>query len=88
MLVYAGLRPGEALGLERRHIRERTVLVEQAVSDGDLKIQKILSLAKRRAVAGTGLVQTRSVTPNRAGAVTSVWPSLGFANPALLAGSV
>lgn len=40
VLAYAGLRPGEALGLERRHIRERTILVEQAVSDGDLKVQK------------------------------------------------
>jgi integrase len=40
VLAYAGLRPGEALGLELRHIRERTILVEQAVSDGDLKSQK------------------------------------------------
>ncbi|MCU1500140.1 MAG: site-specific integrase [Acidimicrobiales bacterium] len=40
VLAYAGLRPGEALGLERRHIRERTILVEQAVSDGDLTVQK------------------------------------------------
>ncbi|MFL5845305.1 MAG: tyrosine-type recombinase/integrase [Solirubrobacteraceae bacterium] len=40
VLAYAGLRPGEALGLERRHIRENTILIEQAVSDGDLKVQK------------------------------------------------
>lgn len=40
VLAYAGLRPGEALALELRHIRERTVLVEQAVSDGELKAQK------------------------------------------------
>jgi len=33
VLAYAGLRPGEALALEWRHIRERTVLVEQALSD-------------------------------------------------------
>lgn len=39
VLAYAGLRPGEALGLERRHIRERTILVEQAASDGRLKVQ-------------------------------------------------
>ena len=40
VLAYAGLRPGEALGLELRHIRERTILVEQAVSNGELKVQK------------------------------------------------
>lgn len=40
VLAYSGLRPGEALGLELRHIRQRTILVEQAVSDGDLKVQK------------------------------------------------
>ena len=32
LLAYAGLRPGEALGLEWRHVRERTLVVEQAVS--------------------------------------------------------
>jgi integrase len=37
LLAYAGLRPGEALGLEWRHVRERTLLVEQAVSDGRVK---------------------------------------------------
>jgi integrase len=40
VLAYAGLRPGEALGLEWRHVRERTLLIEQAVSDGHLKRQK------------------------------------------------
>jgi integrase len=40
VLAYAGLRPGEALGLEVRHVRERTLLVEQAVSHGELKEQK------------------------------------------------
>ncbi len=40
VLAYAGLRPGEALGLEWRHVRESTLLVEQAVSDGQLKRQK------------------------------------------------
>jgi integrase len=40
VLAYAGLRPGEALGLERRHVRDRTLLIEQAVSDGRLKRQK------------------------------------------------
>jgi integrase len=37
LLAYAGLRPGEALGLEWRHVRERTLLVEQAVADGRVK---------------------------------------------------
>jgi integrase len=40
VMAYAGLRPGEALALETRHIRESTILVEQAVSDGELKRQK------------------------------------------------
>jgi integrase len=40
LLGYAGLRPEEALGLQWRHVRERTLLVEQAVSDGELKGQK------------------------------------------------
>jgi hypothetical protein len=34
VLAYAGLRPGEALALLCRHIRERTILVEAAVSLG------------------------------------------------------
>jgi integrase len=40
VLAYAGLRPFEALGLEWRHVRDRTLLIEQAVSDGHLKRQK------------------------------------------------
>ena len=40
LLGYAGLRPEEALALQWRHVRERTLLVEQAVSDGELKGQK------------------------------------------------
>jgi integrase len=34
VLAYAGLRPGEALALTWAHIRERTILVEAAVSIG------------------------------------------------------
>jgi integrase len=34
------LRPGEALGLEVRNVRERTLLVEQAAAHGRLKLQK------------------------------------------------
>src|SRR3954462_4766914 len=40
VMAYAGLRPGEALALEWRHVRESTLLVEQTVSDGELKRQK------------------------------------------------
>src|SRR3954452_39357 len=40
VLAYAGLRPQEALALEWRHVRERTLLVERAVSDGQLKVLK------------------------------------------------
>ena len=40
VLAYAGVRPGEGIALERRHIREDTILVEQAVSYGSLKMQK------------------------------------------------
>jgi integrase len=40
VLAYAGLRPQEALVLEWRHVRERTLLVERAVSDGQLKALK------------------------------------------------
>jgi integrase len=40
VLAYAGLRPGEALALEFRHVRESTILVERAVTDGEFKVQK------------------------------------------------
>jgi integrase len=40
VLAYAGLRPGELLGLEVRHVRQETLLVEQAVAKGKLKVQK------------------------------------------------
>jgi integrase len=40
VLGYAGMRPQEALALEWRHVRERTLLVERAVSDGQLKALK------------------------------------------------
>ena len=40
VLAYSGMRPGEAVALERRHIREDTILVEQAVARGKLKLQK------------------------------------------------
>jgi integrase len=40
VLAYAGLRPGEALGLEWRHVRERTILIEQALALGEVKVTK------------------------------------------------
>ena len=40
VLGYAGTRPQEALALEWRHVRERTLLVECALSDGQLKALK------------------------------------------------
>jgi integrase len=40
VLAYAGLRPGEALALQWRDIREQTILVERAVSLGQEKDTK------------------------------------------------
>jgi integrase len=40
VLAYAGLRPGEALGLRWHDIRERTILVERSVAFGKLKSTK------------------------------------------------
>ncbi len=40
VLAYAGLRPGEALALQWRDIREQTVLVERAISLGEEKDTK------------------------------------------------
>jgi integrase len=40
VLAYAGLRPGEALGLTWGHVRERTILVERALALGRLKTTK------------------------------------------------
>jgi integrase len=40
VLAYAGLRPGEALGLRWHDVQRRTLLVERAVSYGQLKATK------------------------------------------------
>jgi integrase len=40
VLAYAGLRPGEAVALQWRDIREQTVLVERAISLGEEKDTK------------------------------------------------
>ena len=39
VLAYAGVRPQEALALRWRNVRERTLLVEEAVAYGKLKGQ-------------------------------------------------
>ena len=40
VLAYAGLRPGEALGMRWGDVRERTILVERAVSLGEFRTTK------------------------------------------------
>ena len=40
VLAYAGLRPGEALALMWGHVRQRTLLIESAVSLGELRDTK------------------------------------------------
>ena len=40
MLAYAGLRPGEALGVRWHDVGERTLLVECSVAFGQLKSTK------------------------------------------------
>jgi integrase len=51
VLAYAGLRPGEALALTRAHVRERTLLVESAVSFGAVESTKT---GRRRTVRLVG----------------------------------
>lgn len=40
VLAYAGARPQEVVALRWRHVRQNTLLIEQAVADGELKGQK------------------------------------------------
>lgn len=40
VFAYAGLRPGEMLGLTWEHVRSKTLLIEQAVSHGQPKETK------------------------------------------------
>jgi hypothetical protein len=42
VLAYAGLRPGEALAIQWRDIREQTILVERAISLGEEKDTKLI----------------------------------------------
>jgi integrase len=62
VLAYAGLRPQEALALQWRHVRERTLLIEQAATDGRLKGQRPTG---RRAAS---TCSPRSATTSRPGA--------------------
>jgi integrase len=40
VLAYAGLRPGEALALAWEHVRDSTILIERANSNGEIKDTK------------------------------------------------
>jgi hypothetical protein len=40
VLAYAGVRPQEGVALRCRNVRKNTLLIEQAVADGELKAQK------------------------------------------------
>jgi integrase len=40
LMAYSGLRPGEALALRWSDVRERTLLIEKAASDGEIKTTK------------------------------------------------
>jgi len=51
LLAYAGLRPGEALALTWGHVRDRTLLIERAVSLGEVGPTKT---AQRRTVSLLG----------------------------------
>jgi len=75
VLAYAGLRPGEALALTWAHVRERTLLVEGAVSLGSIESTKT---GRRRTVAllaplGQDLAEWR-LHAGRPDAATFVFP--------------
>jgi integrase len=40
VMAYAGVRPGEAMALTWQHVRERTLLVEQAAALGEVRSTK------------------------------------------------
>ena len=49
LLAYSGLRPQEALAIEWRHIRARTIVVEQKNVNGELIVgQKTLRPMRRK----------------------------------------
>ena len=63
ILAYAGLRPGEALALRWSDIRERTILVERAVSLGRVKATKTRRIRAVRILAALAedIARLRSV---------------------------
>ena len=50
VLAYAGLRPGEAIGLRWHDVGERTLLVERSVAFGQLKSTKTASTRSVRLI--------------------------------------
>jgi integrase len=76
VLAYAGLRPGEALGLRWHDVRERTLLVERSVAFGQLKPTKTASTRTVRLLAplAEDLAARRETTPRNA-ATDLVFPS-------------
>ncbi len=76
VLAYAGLRPGEALGLRWHDVGERTVLVERSVAFGKLKSTKTGKNRTVRLLAPLAetLAAWRQVT-KRAGATDLVFPA-------------
>ena len=68
VLAYAGVRPGEALGLRWHDIGERTILVERSVAFGKLKTTKtgktrtvkLLNRSPRRSTTGSASRHARS----------------------------
>ena len=65
VLAYAGLRPGEALGLRWHDIGERTLLVERSVAFGKLKTTKTGKTRTVRLLAPLAdtLASWRRITP-------------------------
>jgi integrase len=51
VLAYAGLRPGEAIGLRWQDLGERTLLVERSVAFGEIKSTKTASTRSVRLLA-------------------------------------
>ena len=64
VLAYAGLRPGEAIGLRWHDFGERTLLVERSVAFGQLKSTKTASTRSVRLLAPlkTDLLNWRTQT--------------------------
>lgn len=102
VMAYSGLRPGEALALRWEHVRQRTILVEQALSRGKVKLTKtnkhrsvflrdalradLLELRVRQGNPDNGWI-----FPNQSGerwseAGRKSWARKGFRNAATAAG--